>query len=124
MAADDKSAGSEKLAKEKAEDQATSLATPLDDPLVAKGAKGKGASSLPIYSEEERILHSHEIRGRHSVVPDTPSGYAVKQVGNLDGEDVDHSKPGATEAALAHGEEYQRIKSGVRHGYIVPGEDD
>lgn len=117
-------ASEKKLAEEKALDQANDPAAPLPDPLESKAAKGKGASSLPVYDEEERILANHELRGRHSVVPDTPSGYAVKQVGNLDGEDVDHSKPGATEAALAHGEEYQRIKSGVRWGYIVPGAED
>lgn len=117
------SAGDKGLAQEKADDQMTDPATPVADPLKSV-AGGKGAKDLPIYDEQERILRNHEIRGRHSVVPDTPSGYAVKKIGNLDGEDVDHSKPGATEAAAAHGAEYARIKSGVRWGYIVPGQED
>lgn len=117
------SAGDKKLAQQKADDQMSDAAAPLADPLEPVDV-GKAAKDLPVYDEQERILRNHEVRGRHSVVPDTPSGYALKKIGNLDGEDVDHSKPGATEAALAHGEEYQRIKSGVRHGYIVPGEDD
>lgn len=117
------SAGDEGLAKEKADDQMSDPAAPLANPTEPVDL-GKAAKDLPVYDEQARILRNHEVRGRHSVVPDTPSGYALKKIGNLDGEDVDHSKPGATEAALAHGEEYQRIKSGVRHGYIVPGQDD
>jgi hypothetical protein len=122
-AADEQEAqGSEKLAKEKAEDQAAGpdqdvanapLEALSDDELDKVESKAK----LPVYNEEERILANHEIRGRHSVVPDTPSGYAVKKVGNLDGEDVDHSKPGASEAAAAHGEAYQREKRKMRWGY-------
>jgi len=45
--------------------------------------------------------------------PDTPSGNALKEVGNLDGEDV---KPGGHEAANEHGEKYQFAKRKHRWG--------
>ena len=77
----------------------------------------KSASgSLPVYDEVERITKSADLAGNDAVVPDTPSGYAVKKVGNLDGEDVDHSKPGATEAARLHGEKYAYHKALLRWG--------
>ena len=123
--AEQKSAGSKKLADEKAEDQAPVPAEPLEDPTEVP--KVKGASKLPVYNEEERILHAAEISGdfgQNTVVPDSPSGYALKQIGNLDGEDVDYSDPDQHEAARQHGEAYARIKSGVRWGYIVPGADE
>ena len=110
-------AGEKKLAKEKAEDQIDNPAEDGSQEPPSAAELEKGDAKLPIYSEEERILASHEIRGNDSVVPDTPSGKAVKEVGNLDGEDVDHSKPGATEAARAHGEAYQAIKRKERWGY-------
>lgn len=115
-------ASQKKLAEEKAED----LVPEQPEPLPAPGEKVslKGDSKLPIYDEEAKIAKAAEVRGNSDLVPDTPSGYALKAIGNLDGEDVDHSKEGATEAALAHGEEYNRIKSAVRHGYLVPGSED
>jgi hypothetical protein len=48
--------------------------------------------------------------------PDTPSGKALAAVGNLDGEDVAHHKPGESEKALAHGEAYQAEKRRHRWG--------
>lgn len=106
------------LAQEKAED---ALETPQEVLSPEKGGATdaqikSAASSLPIYDEVERIKHSHELRSNDQVVPDTPSGYAVKKVGNLDGEDVDHSKPGATEAARLHGEKYAYHKALLRWG--------
>lgn len=114
-------ASQKKLAEEKAEDQRASAPEALPDPTEVPKPK---SGSLPVYDEEARILKAAELSDANQVVPDTPSGYALKKVGNLDGEDVDHSQPGATEAALAHGEAYARIKSGVRWGYIVPGQDE
>lgn len=48
----------------------------------------------------------------HEDLPDTPSGYALQQVGNEDGEDVDDR-----EAAAAHGEEYLYEKRKRRWGF-------
>lgn len=113
--------------KKNAEMKAEDLAgVDVPEPLPAPGEKVelKGDSKLPVYDEEVKLTKAAEIRGSDDVVPDTPSGYALKALGNLDGEDVDHSKAGASEAALAHGEAYQRIKSAVRHGYLVPGSED
>ncbi len=45
--------------------------------------------------------------------PDTPSGNALKEVGDLDGEDV---KPGGQEAANEHGEKYLAAKRKHRWG--------
>jgi hypothetical protein len=45
--------------------------------------------------------------------PDTPSGKALAEVGNLDGEDV---KPVDVEKALEHGEAYQAAKRKHRWG--------
>jgi len=46
-------------------------------------------------------------------VDETPSGKALAEVGNLDGEDV---KPKDVEAALDHGEKYQAEKKKHRWG--------
>lgn len=46
-------------------------------------------------------------------VDETPSGKALAEVGNLDGEDV---KPDEVEKALEHGEKYQAAKKKVRWG--------
>jgi len=115
-------ANEKKLAEEKAKD----MVPEAPEPLPAPGEKVslKGDSKLPVYDEEAKIAKAAEVRGNSDLVPDTPSGYALKQLGNLDGEDVDHSKEGATEAALAHGEAYGRLKSAVRWGYIVPGAEE
>lgn len=115
-------ADAKKLAEEKAED----MAPELPEPLPAPGEKMelKGDSKLPVYDEEAKLAKAIELRGQDDLVPDTPSGYALKTVGNLDGEDVDHSKAGATDAANEHGEAYQRVKSAVRWGYFVPGSED
>jgi hypothetical protein len=43
-------------------------------------------------------------------------GRALAAVGNLDGEDVDHSKDGETEKAAEHGEAYQAEKRKHRWG--------
>jgi hypothetical protein len=48
--------------------------------------------------------------------PDTPSGKALAEVGDLDGEDVKHHKEGETEKALEHGEAYQAAKRKYRWG--------
>jgi hypothetical protein len=48
--------------------------------------------------------------------PDTPSGKALQEVGNLDGEDVAFHKPGEHEKALEHGEAYQAVKKRERWG--------
>ena len=106
------------LAKEKAEDQ---IQDEQDVLSPEKGGASKAqikaaAKGLPVYDEVERIKEAHKLRGNDEVVPDTPSGYAVKKVGNLDGEDVDHSKIGATEAARLHGETYQYYKALLRWG--------
>ena len=45
--------------------------------------------------------------------PDTPSGNALKEVGNLDGEDV---KPDEVEKANEHGEKYLAAKRKYRWG--------
>jgi hypothetical protein len=110
-------ASEKKLAEEKAEDQLPGPAEDGSQEPPSDAELAKADAKLPVYDEEARILKSHELRGNSEVVPDTPSGYAVKKVGNLDGEDVDHSKPGATEAARAHGEAYQAAKREKRWGY-------
>lgn len=107
-----------KLAEEKAEEQ---VETPQEVLSPEQGGASeaqvkKAASGLPVYDEEERIRKANELRGNDELVPDTPSGYAVKEVGNLDGEDVDHSEAGATEAARRHGERYQYHKALKRWG--------
>ena len=50
--------------------------------------------------------------------PDTPSGKALAEVGNLDGESVDPEKPKPydAEAANEHGEKYQAAKRKHRWG--------
>lgn len=45
--------------------------------------------------------------------PDTPSGRALEEVGNLDGEDV---KPDDVEKANEHGEKYLAAKKKHRWG--------
>lgn len=111
-------ASEKKVAEDKAKEQ---VETPQEVLSPEQGGASdaqvkKAAADLPVYSEEARILKNHELRSNDQVVPDTPSGYAVKKVGNLDGEDVDHSKPGATEAARLHGERYQYHKALMRWG--------
>lgn len=115
----------DKVAREKAEAQAEEPAEVVSPEKggATEAQVKRAAGSLPVYDEEERIRETNKLKG-HSIppgeegelVPDTPSGYAVKKVGNLDGEDVDHSKPGATEAARRHGEEYQYHKALLRWG--------
>ena len=113
------------VAKEKAEqaaEQPAEVVSPEKGGATEAQIK-KADASLPVYDEEERIRETNKLKG-HSIpqgeegelVPDTPSGYAVKKVGNLDGEDVDHSKVGATEAARRHGEAYQYHKALLRWG--------
>lgn len=115
----------DKAAKEKAEQQVEEPAEVLSpEKGGASEAQVKRAeASLPLYDEEERIREVNKLKGHSipadeegSLVPDTPSGYAVKKVGNLDGEDVDHSKVGATEAARRHGELYAYHKALMRWG--------
>ena len=50
--------------------------------------------------------------------PDTPSGKALQEVGNLDGESVDpdNPKPFDAEAVNAHGEKYLAAKRKHRWG--------
>jgi hypothetical protein len=110
------------LAEQKAED----MVPDAPEALPAPGEKAtlKGDAKLPVYDEEAKLAKLQELRGNDDLVPDTPSGYALKKLGNLDGEDVDHSKAGATDAAREHGEAYNRLKSAVRWGYVVPGEED
>ena len=50
--------------------------------------------------------------------PDTPSGKALQEVGNIDGESVDpeNPKPFDAEAVNAHGEKYQAAKKKHRWG--------
>jgi hypothetical protein len=50
--------------------------------------------------------------------PDTPSGRALAEVGNIDGEsvDADNPKPYDAEAVNAHGEAYQAAKRKHRWG--------
>lgn len=52
------------------------------------------------------------------VYPDTPSGKALQEVGNVDGESVDpdNPKPYDAEAVNAHGEAYQAAKRKHRWG--------
>jgi hypothetical protein len=47
-------------------------------------------------------------------VDETPSGKALAEVGNLDGEDVKHD---GYEAANEHGEKYLAAKKKARWGY-------
>ena len=113
-------AGEKKIAKEKAEDQVEGH--PAEDGSQEPPSPAeleKGDAKLPVFSEEERILAVHELRGNDSVVPDTPSGKAVKAAMTFPGgtHDLDYGKPGAQEAARAHGEAYQAIKRRERWGY-------
>lgn len=117
-------ASKDKLAEEKAEDLAPNPAEALPDPAEAAQSAPKGSAKLPVYDEEAKIRKVAEIRQSVDVLSDTPSGYALKKLGNLDGEDVDHGKAGATEAAREHGEAYSRLKSAVRWGYVVPEDED
>ena len=50
--------------------------------------------------------------------PDTPSGKALQEVGNVDGEsvDADNPKPVDAEAVNEHGEAYQAAKKKHRWG--------
>lgn len=50
--------------------------------------------------------------------PDTPSGRALAEVGNVDGETVDAANPKPVDAAAvnAHGEAYQAAKRKHRWG--------
>lgn len=117
------SSSPKKNAEAKAEDFAPEAAEALPDPTDV-GKAPKASAKLPVYDEEAKLRKIAEIRQSVDVLSDTPSGYALKKLGNLDGEDVDHSEPGATQAAAEHGEAYSRLKSAVRWGYIVPGDDD
>lgn len=66
----------------------------------------KADKSLPVYDAEKALPDGETL-------PDTPSGYALKQVGNLDGEDVD---PAHYHDANVHGEAYQAAKRKQRWG--------
>lgn len=57
-------------------------------------------------------------KAKEPVYPDTPSGKALQEVGNLDGESVDpdNPKPYDAEAVNAHGEAYQAAKKKHRWG--------
>jgi hypothetical protein len=48
--------------------------------------------------------------------PDTPSGRALAKVGDLNGEDVDHTDADAVEEARAQGEAYAAEKRKNRWG--------
>lgn len=117
------SSSPKKNAELKAEDMAPQPAEALPDPTDVPSAP-KASSKLPVYDEEAKLRHIAEIRQSVDVLSDTPSGYALKKLGNLDGEDVDQGDPGAAEAAREHGEAYSRLKSAVRWGYVVPGNED
>jgi hypothetical protein len=67
----------------------------------------KADANLPVYDEEKRLPGDEKL-------PDTPSGVALKKVGNLDGEDVE---PGHEDDARLHGEAYQAEKHKVRWGH-------
>jgi hypothetical protein len=117
------SSSPQKNAEAKAEDFAPDPAEALPDPSDVPSAP-KASAKLPVYDEEAKLRAIAEVRQSVDVLSDTPSGYALKKLGNLDGEDVDHGVPGASQAALDHGNAYQRLKSAVRWGYVVPGDDD
>jgi hypothetical protein len=59
------------------------------------------------------VIEMAEAPKKSKEYPDTPSGNALKEVGNLDGEDV---KEDGYEAANAHGEKYQAAKRKHRWG--------
>lgn len=63
-------------------------------------------AKLPIYDAEAALPGDEKL-------PDTPSGWALKQVGNLDGEDV---APEHYHLANVHGEAYQAEKRKMRWG--------
>src|SRR5687768_14297775 len=69
--------------KEKGRNPQPGDMTPADaHPEVPSEAELKAAdANLPVYDEEKA--------SGGAKLPDTPSGYALKKVGNLDGEDVD-----------------------------------
>jgi hypothetical protein len=66
----------------------------------------KADAKLPVYDAEAALPDGEKL-------PDTPSGYALKEVGNLDGEDVD---PAHYHLANVHGEAYQAAKRKKRWG--------
>lgn len=117
------SSSPKKNAEMKAEDLAPQPAEALPDPTEVPSAP-KASSKLPVYDEEAKLAKIAEVRQSVDLLSDTPSGYALKKLGNLDGEDVDHGVDGATEAAREHGNAYSRLKSAVRWGYVVPGDED
>jgi hypothetical protein len=99
------SKGSTKLGEEKLEE----LQTPkeVDQPVAPSDAELKKADAgLPIYDAEAALPEGEKM-------PDTPSGAALKKVGNLDGEDVD---PDRLHDAGVHGEAYLAEKKKVRWG--------
>lgn len=63
---------------------------------------------MPAVEEPEE-----EVPAAETAYPDTPSGKALAEVGNLDGEDVDAD---GYEAANKHGEKYQAAKRKHRWG--------
>lgn len=77
--------------------------TPAPEAPSASELK-KADAGLPIYNEEDKTGEP---------LPDTPSGKALKKVGNLDGEDVD---PADYHKAGVHGEAYQAEKRKHRWG--------
>lgn len=113
------SSSPKKNAEAKAEDFAPDPAEALPDPADV-GSAPKASSKLPVYDEEEKLRKIAEIRQSVDVLSDTPSGYALKKLGNLDGEDVDMGDESDRDAAREHGEAYSRLKSAVRWGTVVP----
>jgi hypothetical protein len=61
---------------------------------------------------------SEQKQAKKPEYPDTPSGKALAEVGNVDGESVDpdNPKPVDAEAINAHGEAYQAAKRKHRWG--------
>lgn len=114
------SSNPKKNAEAKAEDLAPEPAEAVDVLTDLKDAKPKASSGLPVYDEEAKIRKVAEVRQSVEVLSDTPSGYALKKLGNLDGEDVDMGDESDRDAAREHGEAYSRLKSAVRWGTVVP----
>lgn len=64
------------------------------------------------------MAEKKETKSKAPEYPDTPSGKALAEVGNVDGESVDPDNPKPYDAAAvnAHGEAYQAVKKRERWG--------
>jgi hypothetical protein len=64
------------------------------------------------------MAETKKTKAKEPDYPDTPSGKALQEVGNLDGESVDpgNPKPYDAEAVNEHGEKYQAAKKKHRWG--------